>query len=242
MYLSYQLIQPNFMKQLFFLLLVASTMLMSSCITVSESYTFKKNGSGSMEYFVDAREFMAQVGTLLSAQGDAPNSENPLGESFSTAKMGEKLKNIKGISGIKVEEDGKKGIFKLNFKFKNIQTLNDALNQMLNSKEEGAAYHTYFTKNGNEITRSQAPKAGMSVADLVGEEGGENEQYAITMLEGMKYKIGMKFASDVQAAYISNDNSNEELKIEGNEVKIQANFKEITELGSQVLDSRVILK
>jgi hypothetical protein len=58
----------------------------------------------------------------------------------------------------------------------------------------------------------------------------------------MKYKIDMKFASEVQSAYISNDNSNEELKIEGNQVKIQANFKEITELGSQVLDSRIILK
>lgn len=231
------------MKQLFFLLLVASTMLMSSCITVSESYTFKKNGSGSMEYFVDATEFMAQVGSLLSAQGDAPNSENPLGESFSTAKMGEKLKNIKGISGIKVEEDGKKGICRLNFKFKNIQVLNDALNQMLNAKNDpSAVYHTYFAKNGNTISRTQAPKAGMDVSDLIGEEGGENEQYAITMLEGMKYKIDMKFASDVQAAYISSDNTNQDLKIEGKEVKIQANFKEITELGSQVLDSRVVLK
>lgn len=232
------------MRKLFFLFLVASTMLMSSCITVSESYTFKKNGSGSMEYFVDATEFMAQVGSLLSAQGgDGANNENPLGESFSTAKMGEKLKNIKGISGIKVEEDGKKGVFRLNFKFKNIQVLNDALNQMLNAKNDpSAAYHTYFVKNGNTISRTQAPKAGMDVSDLIGEEGGENEQYAITMLEGMKYKIDMKFASEVQSAYISSDNAGEDMKVEGNQVKMQANFKEITELGSQILDSRVVLK
>lgn len=228
------------MKKLFFLLVTSCALLFTGCITIEENYTFKKNGSGSMQYVMDMSELMSQLGAMMDLS-QMEGGANPLGEKASFTKIGEKLKGIKGISGIKVEEDNKKYIYKIGFKFKNLQALNDALNKIIVEDSTGSKpYHTFFTQDGNTITRQHFAAGGnMDMASLLGEEG--ESEYAQTMLEGMKYKINFTMPKEIAAIYTGNQND-EEVLMNGKTAKLSANFKNIAENGSNVLTSKIVMK
>ncbi|MFN0203027.1 MAG: hypothetical protein ACKVTZ_15995 [Bacteroidia bacterium] len=233
------------MKKLSFFFLLFAALTFSGCLTISENITFKKNGSGTMEYVIDATELMSNFGELMAnGTGQENGGGNPLGKDFSTQAKAELLKKVAGVSKVKFEEDPKKGLFKLSFKFKNIKALNDAMHQII-AKGEGTPY-TYFEQNGNTFKCNYGKGFGVDMASLTGDDSDEMGEYAEKMNEGIRYKVNLDFGSEVNAVYTklpsSQNEKEKELAISGKSVKMQANHKVVGEGGSEVFSSTVILK
>lgn len=50
---------------------IGAIMLLSGCLTIEEHYTFKKDGSGTMEYVMD----MSEIGSMMDALGSSDQGE-----------------------------------------------------------------------------------------------------------------------------------------------------------------------
>lgn len=226
------------MKKLFFVLITAAACLFTSCITVEENYTFKKNGSGSMQYVMDMHELIEQMGSLMDMAG-GEGGENPLeGAAKGFKEQSEKLKGLAGISKVKFEED-KKGIYKISFNFKNIKALNDGLNKIMGG-EDPTKYHTFFTLDGKVLKRVHSEQANLGdITEMLGEDG--ESEYAQTMYESMKYKLNFKFASDVEAVYTGIE-SEEGVITDGKSLKMNTTFAEVMTKGASALSLTAVLK
>jgi len=240
------------MNRLFFFIAIFALMLFSGCLTIEEFYTFKKNGSGSMQYKVDMTQMMQAMGPLMSMGGGGENGQAPSMDDNTKPykEMVEKLKGVQGISGVKYKEEinmpkeGKevpaddiKYIVTIDFKFKDISSLNKALNSMITKAED--PQHTFFTKEGNTITRTHQSSNDPAVTDLFGDAEGMEEQ-GMTMFESMKYKIHFTFPKEVATSYVGESGS--EVKVEGKKVDVEANFKDILEKGPSAMTTTVVLK
>src|SRR5690606_20840118 len=88
----------RFFRSHLLLLGLALAVVLSGCLTIEEHYTFKKNGSGTMEYVVD----MSELGELISAfDAFDTTGENATQGQMSTLDMDEEVEALKAISGIK---------------------------------------------------------------------------------------------------------------------------------------------
>ncbi len=59
--------------------LLLFVLLMQGCLTIEENYTFKKDGSGTMEYVVDMSEMADLMKGLPGANGSERTFKSPLG-------------------------------------------------------------------------------------------------------------------------------------------------------------------
>jgi len=130
-----------------FLLLIAFT----GCITIEENYTFKKNGSGTMEYVVD----MSQIGEMLKAfedMGDGKGKEDK-DAGLNQLDMKEQvsaLKNVPGIKKVKLNNKDKY-VQRVSFAFADLNALNAALNVLMEDSTD--TQHTFFQWEGNTLVR-----------------------------------------------------------------------------------------
>lgn len=179
-------------------LIFGGLLLLTGCLTIEEHYTFKKNGSGRMEYVVD----LSEMGTLMEGFSTGL-SEDGKDQGFGTMEMGpqvEALKVLPGISKVKLDTK-KKWIQKISFAFKDVTALNSALNVLM--RDSTGATHEFFQWEGNSLVRTNnrhAFELGSGLAKGEGEdETGDGEEGLDmgAMLETMKYKYSFKFASPV---------------------------------------------
>lgn len=205
--------------------------ILNSCITIEENYSFKKNGSGTMEYKMDMSKMMEQMGQMMDMS--QMEGGNPLGESASFKKMEEPLKAISGISGIKILEDNKKYIYSLSFKFKSLDALNEALNIIMLNKTKGdPEFFTFVKKEGNRYYYQNSSSSG-AMKDISGMFGGEmDSEYAMGSLESFYYNVSMRFPAEVEAAY-SGLKGDESVKAEAKTLKITTNLKEMMDAGEE---------
>ncbi|MDQ3100850.1 MAG: hypothetical protein M3R08_05650 [Bacteroidota bacterium] len=192
---------------------VALLILFTGCLTIEENYTFKKNGSGTMEYVVD----MSEVGEMMKTLGEMAEAEGSgkPPDDMGTLDMNDELIALKKIPGIKrVKLDAKKKwVQRLKFNFKDVTALNAALNILMS--DSSGVPHTFFTWDGSTLVRTNnkhAYELGSSMAKAEEasseEDGMEGEQTAgdplaagegmdIAFLEAMKYKYSFKFAEEI---------------------------------------------
>lgn len=177
-----------------FLLIVLAT----GCITIEEHYTFKKNGSGTMEYVMDMSALAGLMDAFDQGSGKSKEKKNdgPTGTGFD--ERAEQLKHVQGIKRVKQknEEDG--FIQRVSFAFQDLDALNRALNVLM--PDSTGTQQTFFRWEGNTLVRTNNNYA----KQLGGEMGdGADSTELSGMLESMKYKYSFKFAkqvADVQLA------------------------------------------
>ncbi len=188
------------------LILPVLLVLFTGCLTIEENYTFKKNGSGSMEYVVD----MSEIGELMKTLGEMSEVEGgeEMPDDIGSLDMEDELKALKAIPGIKkVKLDAKKKwVQRLKFNFADIDALNRALNVLM--ADSSGMQHTFFTWDGSTLVRTNnrhAYELGAGMA--AGGSGGEDQEgNDPTMTEtadmeaflgSMKYKYSFKFAEEI---------------------------------------------
>lgn len=221
------------------MLLLASLLLFTGCITIEEQYTFRKNGSGSMTYVVD----MSELGSMMesfSESGEAGSGMADVG-AMDMSREVEALKVIPGVGKVKL--DGrKKWVQRISFDFKDVDALNAALNELM--RDSSGVRQEFFRWEGTTLVRTNNRHAyelgaGLARGQDDGEEDEEEEALDMSMmLESMKYKYSFKFASDiVQVEPAPGVNRQQK----GRELVLDTDFAVIG-ADPNALDLRIVLK
>ncbi|MEM6264810.1 MAG: hypothetical protein AAGI38_20020 [Bacteroidota bacterium] len=219
------------MKKITLLLFPLLCIVASSCITIEENYTFKKNGAGSLEYRID----MSEMSSLLNMAGE--NSENPMGEEMSLDDLQEKVEGIKGITNVEAIENKKDFIFGVRFDFADLNALNAGLNALLLENAELEEPFTFFEMDGKTLVRHHRLTKNMNTDDILGDD--ENAEYAMTLMESMKYNINYKFKKPIRVVYSPGNASFEDKKQKS--LALSASFKELID-NPEMLSSTITTK
>lgn len=229
-------------KFLFVFLSVALLFIANSCITIEETYNFKKNGSGDMLYKIDMGKMVEQMQGMMDMS--QMEGGNPLGKSVNFGEIAGKLKGIKGISGVKTTEDKKKYIYTIAFKFKNMDALNEAMNSLMMNKKKGEAdYFTFFKKDGSKIEYNNTQATGV-MRDINAMFGAGDEEMMENMgsaLESVQHVLTIKGPSEIGAVYSGIDRPDGTV-ITGKQATLTSNMKEWKEKGDKVMQTTLILK
>ena len=178
------------------LLVVIGLVLFTGCLTIEENYSFKKNGSGTMEYVVD----LSEMGSLMESFGEMGEGDNKKIGIMEMSEQVETLKSIPGIRKVKLNNK-KKWIQRVSFSFKDIASLNSALNVLM--PDSTGTQHEFFRWDGATLVRTNnrhAHDLGASMTktdEAQGEEGEESAMKMSDILSSMKYKYSFKFAEGV---------------------------------------------
>lgn len=189
--------------QLRTLILLALLALFTGCLTIEENYTFKKNGSGTMEYVMD----LTEMGEMLKAFGGGDDSDKGKGGgNMDMSDQAEKLKHLPGIGKVKLDTR-KEWVQRLSFTFKDVEALNAALNVLM--PDSTGTAHRFFAWEGNTLVRTSnryAYALGAGLAEASGEDGDAGEEGGFdmsTMLGMMKYKYSFKFAKAIEQPVVA---------------------------------------
>ncbi|MCO6483007.1 MAG: hypothetical protein J5I62_09450 [Flavobacteriales bacterium] len=189
---------------------IGAIMLLSGCLTIEEHYTFKKDGSGTMEYVMD----LSEIGSMMDALGssdqgedggkkakqkkkDKAQDDSMLAGMEAQAKQLEQLQGIKKVK-MKTEKDGYLG--RLSFAFADVAALNRALNVLM--PDSTRPDRQFFRWEGAVLVRTGSAYARNLGTEMTGD--GSDSLDISQVLESMKYKFSFAFANDVQdvgAAY-----------------------------------------
>jgi hypothetical protein len=186
------------------LAVAAMLVALTGCLTIEENYSFRKDGSGSMEYVVD----MSEVGELMKTLSEMGQTE---GVSASSDELGSldmedemaALKGLPGISRVKLDAK-KKWVQRLSFRFKDVDALNSALNVLM--PDSSGLPHTFFRWEGTTLVRTNnrhAHELGAGMARDEGPQEGEEGADMAAFLEAMKYRYSFKFARDINETVTS---------------------------------------
>lgn len=198
---------------------------LSGCLTIKESYSFKKNGSGTMSYQLVFDQIDA---TFREAQ------EELIPSHWSFDSLARVLQNIPGISDIRLNGDPSQSEFGLEYKFENITSLNHALSRML--LEDTTEVFQYFKReHGVWVRKHKADR--MSFSDGFVSRSRDERQVA-AMLQKLNYEITMEFKKPVFVAY-----SGVEARIGGRknrEIRFKATLADLSE-NPDLLSSTILL-
>jgi hypothetical protein len=172
---------------------MAGMALLSGCLTIEENYTFRKDGSGTMEYVVD----MSELGKMLDGMKGMMDGK----EGGNTMDMNEeagKLKTLEGIARVKCKEEKKGFVQRLSFRFQDVAALNRALNVLM--PDSAREPQDFFRWEGNTLVRTNNGFA----AGIGAETGGDSDTANVEgVLKSMKYKYSFKFAQTVLEAGVA---------------------------------------
>ena len=215
-----------------FLLLIAFT----GCITIEENYTFKKNGSGTMEYVVD----MSQIGEMLKAfedMGDGKGKEDK-DAGLNQLDMKEQvsaLKNVPGIKKVKLNNKDKY-VQRVSFAFADLNALNAALNVLMEDSTD--TQHTFFQWEGNTLVRRSNGHA-RDIGLGMGNEDPSDTTDMTELLSSMKYKYRFTFQEPIANTEVAEGMAKE--SPDPRTVKLDTDFSVIGK-DEKVLDLRIELK
>ena len=214
------------------LLLVFSTLV--GCITIEENYTFKKNGSGTMEYVVDMSQFGEMMKAFESMSDGKDKGKKPDG--LDKLDLKDEMAALKGIPGIKKVKVKSKDEYvqRLSFAFADLTALNAALNVLL--KDTTGQENTFFTWEGNTLVRKSNGHARNIGLGMGNEEEESDSTGAGEILSTMKYKYSFTFAEPV-ANTLSGDGVEVE-RTDDRTVKLSTDFEAISK-DERALDLRI---
>ena len=178
--------------------IAATLVLLTGCLTIEENYTFKKDGSGSMEYVVDMSEMMEMMKNFESMAGDKDKSkkdDDGVGEMDLGDEMAQ-LKKIAGIKKVKVKKEKDGGVQRLSFRFADIDALNQALNKLM--PDSTGERSNFFRWEGNTLVRTNNRHALEMGDDMAEDEASaDSTMDAGAILKSMKYKYSFTFADPI---------------------------------------------
>jgi hypothetical protein len=170
----------------------ALVLLLTGCLTIEENYTFKKNGSGTMEYVIDMSA-LAELMKSMQEMGDkSAKKDDGLGEMKMDGKADE-LKKLPGIKKVKLKQEKDGFVQRISFSFQDLDALNGALNVLM--PDSTGKKENFFRWEGNTLVRTNNRHAEEMGSDM-GDE--ENDSLNMTgMLQSMQYKYSFAFANEV---------------------------------------------
>ena len=174
------------------LLPVVLILSLSACLTIEENYTFKKDGSGTMEYVVDMSAMAEMMESMEKMTEGSGEDDDGMGEMDMKAEA-EKLKTVLGVSKVKVNTK-EKFVQRVSFKFKDIASLNGALNVLM--PDSSGVQHTFYTWEGNTLVRTNNRHATDLGSDM-GQDAGTDSMDPTAFLQSMHYKFSFKFAQPI---------------------------------------------
>jgi hypothetical protein len=180
-------------------LALSLTVLFAGCLTIEENYTFKPDGSGTMEYVVDMSEMAEPMKGLSSMTEGTSSDKNEL----QLGNYAVALKELPGIKRVKVKKEKEGSVQRLTFKFADLNALNAALNTIMPDSTGTRA--DFFHWEGNTLVRvnnRHAREVGNDMGENNNEDGSDSTM-ATQILESMKYKYSFTFKrpiSEVQQA------------------------------------------
>lgn len=184
-----------------------------------------------MEYVVDIKN-MASILQLAEGEAGIPSIED-----ISFRDLAKKLNAVDGISTVNVINDPDNFQYGLSFKFKNLEGLNQALNHIMVLENNTSKNHTFFKIEDGVLVRDHLMSRSFKTKDLLGDN--EASEYALSMLESMKYEVNFSFKRPVKVVYTASD-----AKLEGKKnqsISLQADFKLLTE-DHESLDASIVFK
>lgn len=216
---SYNYPMKRIINQL--VLLVASSILLVSCITFEENYYLKKDGSGSFEFKVD----MSQLMDMMKAfEGMEQEGDEKVPETIDFNKEVEKLEAIKGITNVKVVEDEENGMFSMSFDFKDYEALNKAHHEALDST---GLDHDVLSKKGNTIFFKQITPGDLAKQADASEEDSLAAMMGAGMLSQFNYKIN--FTLEQEASEVSTGATNNYATSNKKSFQLNATVQEIVD-------------
>lgn len=207
------------MKRFFKLSLIATFLVfaMSSCLTIEEHYTLKKNGSGTTKTVID----MSEMKGLMALAMEESEEGDPMDE-ISFGEIKDQLANVEGISNVSITEDKEAFIFGFEYDFESIEALNRARSSM----DESGATRGLSQTGKNVFSNEFSMPAGLPMDELLGGDDDESEAAAM-MLGQMKYRIYINTQKPIQTVY-AGDNANVKYEdSKGKEILISSNFSQI---------------
>lgn len=202
-----------------------SIFLISGCLTIKESYSFKKNGAGTMSYQVVFDQMDATFGE---------SGEELIPQSWSFDSLARVLHNIPGISNIELTGDPSLSEFGLKYKFESITSLNHALSRMLLA-DTTEVFQYFAREHGVWVRKHKADR--MSFSDGFVSKSRDERQVA-AMLQKLDYEITMEFKKPVFVAY-----SGVEARIGGRkskEIRLKATLADLS-LNPDMLSTTILL-
>jgi hypothetical protein len=169
-------------------------LLLSGCLTIEENYTFKKDGSGTMEYVVDLSEMADLMKGLPGGKDGAKSKDDGVGAMDLNDNLA-KLKSLPGISKVKLKKEKDGYVQRLSFRFKDIAALNGALNQLMPDSTNAA--QEFFRWEGSTLVRTNNKHAQELGGDMGGETGDSTDMTGL--LQTMHYNYSFKFAKEIGA-------------------------------------------
>ena len=183
---------------------LSALVLFTGCLTIEENYTFRKNGSGTMEYVVD----MSQLGEMIKGLGEMGEEGDGTLDNAGGMDMSGEVATLKGLPGIsKVKLNSKdEWVQRISFAFKDIDALNAALNTLM--PDSTGIQHRFFYWEGSTLVRTNnrhAYELGSSMmrddnGDGMGDEDGLDLG---AMVGSMKYHYSFKFAEDITSTTVA---------------------------------------
>ena len=175
------------------LALLATFTLLTGCLTIEEHYTFKKDGSGSMEYVVDVSEMM-EIMKGFAALGDEKGGADDDGNEMDMTTEMNELKKIDGIRKVKVKKEKEGYLQRLSFRFEDVDALNRALNVLMPDSAGGQT--AFFRWEGGTLVRTNNRHALDMGSDMADDEPGDSLD-AGAILQSMKYRYSFTFAEPI---------------------------------------------
>lgn len=217
-------------------LLLGGLLLFTGCLTIEEHYTFKNDGSGSMEYVVD----LSEMGSLM--EGFSEMGDGGKDQGMGAMEMGpqvDALKALPGISKVKLNSK-KKWVQRISFSFKDVTALNAALNELM--RDSSGTKHEFFRWEGNTLVRTNNRHAyelgsGMAKGEGATEPGEGDEGLDMTaMLETMKYKYSFKFKRPISSSSVADGVA--KVQVGSKELQLDTDFAVIGR-NPQAMDFRI---
>ncbi|HRN35356.1 MAG TPA: hypothetical protein PLV70_04950 [Flavobacteriales bacterium] len=166
-------------------------LLISGCLTIEENYTFKKDGSGTMEYVVDMSDLKDMAGMMDNKERKKSRKKDDGPITGSDAKVAA-LKSLEGIKKVKLKSEQDGFVQRISFAFKNVDALNKALNVLM--PDSTGAQQAFFRWEGSTLVRTN----NLYAEELGKEMNGSDTTGSAELLKAMHYKYSFKFAKDVQ--------------------------------------------
>lgn len=208
--------------------------MLSGCLTIEENYTFKKDGSGTMEYVVDLSEMADLMKGLPGGKNNAKNTDEGTGAMDLSDNLA-KLKSLPGISRVKLKKEKDGFVQRLSFKFKDLASLNGALNQLM--PDSANAAQEFFRWDGSTLVRTNNKHARELGGDMGGETGDSTDMTGI--LQTMHYNYSFKFAKEIGAMQVAEGMTKEPKGTKA--IKLSTDWSVITK-DPTALDLRIELK
>jgi hypothetical protein len=169
--------------------------LFAGCLTIEENYTFKKDGSGTMEYVVDMSA-MAEFMKSMEKMGDGKADKEKKGlDGMEMSGTVDQLKTLTGIKKVKLKKEQDGYVQRISFSFKDIAALNAALNALM--PDSTGAKQEFFHWDGNTLVRTNNSHALGLGKDMSAGEDGADSASAMGILQSMQYKYSFAFANEV---------------------------------------------